>query len=78
MSLATNSPLLPSLPDATTQASTESEQKLSVSCLNRFPSNFADNCQIQDSGLGLLGNPQNVLVTGGTFVVVSLSCRLHK
>ena len=78
MSLATHSPLSPSLPDAIMQeVSSESEQDLSVSCLNRLPLGFADNSQIQDSSSGLFGNPQNVLITGGTIVVVSLSCGLY-
>ena len=77
MSLATDSPLSPSS-DAIMQVSTESEQTLSVSYLNRLPLAFADNCQIQDFGLGLLANPQNILIAGGTFVVVSLSCGLYK
>ena len=72
MSLATDSPLAPSS-DAIVQVSTESEQTLSVSYLNRLPLAFADNFQIQDFGLGLLANPQNILIAGGTFVVVSLS-----
>ena len=78
MALTTHRPLSPPLPDhATMQASRESEQDLSVSCLSCFLLAFADNCQIQDSGLGLLANAQNVLVTGSTInniVVVSLSC----
>ena len=78
MSLATRSPLSPSLPDVTMQVSRESEQNSSVSCLNHLPLAFADNCQIQDSGSALFANNQNVLITGGTFVaVVSLSCRLY-
>ena len=36
MSLATHSPLSPSLPDAIMQVSTESEQNFSVSYLNRL------------------------------------------
>ena len=60
------------------QVSTESEQDLSVSCLNHLPLAFADNCQIRESGLGLFANSQNVLITGGTYIVVSLSCGLFK
>ena len=52
MSLATNNPLSPSFPDPIIQVSTESEQNLSVSALNCFPSAYADNRQIQDSGSG--------------------------
>ena len=37
---------------------------------------FVENCQ--DSGSGLLANPQNVLITDSTFRVVSLSCGLYK
>jgi hypothetical protein len=75
MSLATHSPLLPSLPDVITQVS-ESEQNLSVSCLNYFPLAFTDNCQIQDSSSGLFANASNILITGGTFVV-SRSCAIN-
>ena len=74
MSSTTCSPLSPLLPNAITQVSRESEQNLPVSCLNGLLLTFADNCQNQDSGLGLFANPQNLLITGGTFVVVSFSC----
>ena len=74
MSLATHSPLSPSLPDVIMQAPWED---LSVSCLNCLPLAFADNRQIRDSGSGFFANAQNVLITGGTFVV-SLSYGLHK
>ena len=77
MSLATHSPLLPLLPDAIMQVPRESEQDLSVSYLNCLPLAFADNFQIRDSGSGFFANAQNVLVTGGTFVV-SLSYGLYK
>ena len=81
MSLVTDRPLLPSLPDAIMQASTESEadseRNLSVSCLNCLLLAFSDNCQIQDSGSGLVVNAENVLITSGKFVV-SLSCGLNK
>jgi hypothetical protein len=79
MSLATHSPLPPSLPDAIMQVYTESEQKQnpSVSCLNRFPFAFVDNRQIQDSGSVLFANASNSPITGGTFGV-SLSCALFK
>ena len=46
--------------------------------LKLLPLDFADNCQIHDSVSGLFGNAQNVLITGGNFVVVSLSCGLYK
>ena len=78
MSLAAHGPLSPSSPDAVMQVPTESEQNLSVSCLSRLPLAFADNHQNQDSGSNLLANAQNVLITGGTFIVVSLSCGLYK
>ena len=78
MSLATHSSLSPSLPDDIMQVSGESEQDLSVSCLNCLPLAFADNCQIQDSGSSLFANAQNVLIPGGTFIVVSLSCGLYE
>ena len=74
MSLATHSPL----PDAIMQVFAESEQNVSVSCLNHLPLSFADNRQIQDTGMGLLANPQNMLITGGTFVLVNPSCGLYK
>ena len=76
MSLATYSSLSPSLPDAIMQVS-ESEQNLTVSCLNCLPLAFTDNHQIQDSGSALFANAQNILITGGTFIV-SLSCGLYK
>ena len=72
MSLTTHSPLVP---DATMQR--ESEQNLSVSCLNCLPLAFADNYQIQDSGSSLFPNFPSILITGGTFTV-SLSCGLYK
>ena len=81
MSLATHSPLSPSLPDAMMQVSGESEQSLSVSCLNPLAWLLLTIAWlIQDSGLAssaLFANIQNLLITGGTFVV-SLSCGLHK
>jgi hypothetical protein len=74
MSLAIHSPLSPTLPDAIMQVE-ESGQNLSVSCFNRghLPLAFADqkNRQIQDSGSGLFANAENILITDGTFVVVS-------
>ena len=76
MSLATDSLLSPPLPDAI-QVSRQSEQNLSVSCLNCLPLAFADNRQIQDSSSGLFANARNILVTGGTFVV-SFSSKLYK
>ena len=78
MSLTTPRPLLLSLPDAKEQVFMESEQNLPVSCSNHLPLAFADSYQVQDSDSGLLANPQNILITGGTFVVVSLSCGLYK
>ena len=45
--------------------------------LQLFTLDFVENCQIWDSGSGLLGNPQNVLITDST-IVVSLSCGLCK
>ena len=72
MPLATHSPLSPLFPDTIFR---ESEQNLSVSSLNRLRLAFADNRQIQNSGLGVFANAQNVLITGGTFV--SLSCGLY-
>ena len=77
MSLATHSPLSSSSPDTIMEVSRESEQIFSVSYLNCLPLAFADNHQIQDSSSGLFANAQNVLITGGTFVV-SLSCGLFK
>ena len=74
----TYSPLSPLLPDAMMQVSRESEQNLSVSCLNGLLLVFVDNCQNRDFGSGLFGNPQNLLITGGTFVAVSLSCGLYE
>ena len=75
MSLAMHSPLPPSLPNAIMRVSTESEQTFSVSYLNCLPFVFAD--RFQDSGSGLLANAQNILITGGTFVV-GLFRRLYK
>ena len=76
MSLATHSPLSPSLPDAIVQISRESEQNLSVSYLYCLPLAFADNHQIQDPGSGLFPNAQNILITDS--IIVSLSCKLYK
>ena len=75
MSLATHSPLSPSLPNAIMQVSTESEQTFSVSYLNYLPLVFTD--RFQDSGSGLFANAQNILITGGTFIV-GLFCSLYK
>ena len=47
-----------------TEAYPEFEQNLSVSCYRRFPLAFANNCQIQDSGSGLLASAPNTLITG--------------
>ena len=69
------SPLLPLVPDAITQVSTELEQNLTVSCLNHMLLAFTDDFQIQDSGSGFFTNAQNIHINGGTFVV-SLSCGL--
>ena len=71
-----HSPLPPSLPNAIMRVSTESEQTFSVSYLNCLPFVFAD--RFQDSGSGLFANPQNLLITGGTFIVVSLWCGLYE
>ena len=76
MSLATDSQLLPSLADATMQVSTKSEHNPPVSYSNCLPLAFADDHEIQDSGLDLFANPYNLLITGGAFVV-SLSCGLY-
>ena len=73
MSSAIHTPLSPLLPDAIMQVSRESDQNIPVSCLNCLPLAFADNHQIQDSDSGLFANAQNVLITGGMFVV-SHSC----
>jgi hypothetical protein len=72
MSLATHSQL------SSDAVSRESEQNLSVSCLNRLRLAFANNRQIQNSGSGSFANSQGIVITGGTYVVVSLSCGLHK
>jgi hypothetical protein len=69
---------LSSLSGAMTQVSTESEQNHSVSRLNCLPLVFADNRQIRDPGSSFFANAQNVLITGGAFVVVSLSYGLYK
>jgi hypothetical protein len=42
-----------------------------------LPLAFPDNHQIRDSGSALFANIQNLLITGGTFVV-SLSCARYK
>ena len=55
----------------------ESEQNLSVSCLNHMLLAFTDDHKIQDSGSSFCVNAQNTLIADGTFqVVVSLSYRL--
>ena len=70
MSAATHSQLSPSLlPDATMQVTTELGQNLSVSCVRYLFSAFPDDCQTQGCGSGLFPNAQNMLITGGTFVV---------
>ena len=76
MSLVTDNSLSSSLADAVMQVSMRSEHNIPVSCSNCLPLVFADNCQIQDSGLDLFVNPYNLLITGGTFVV-SLSYGLY-
>ena len=77
MPLPSYDPLSPSSPDALVQVSRESEQNLLVSCLCRLLLVFSDNCPIQHSGSGLFANNNNILISGGTFVV-SLSCWLYK
>ena len=66
MSLATHSP---SLQDGIKQVSTASEQNPSE--FVKLGPTFADTRQIQDSSAGLFANAHNVLITGGTSVVVS-------
>ena len=73
MSLATRSPH-----DA--MQVSESEQNLSVGCLNRLTLAFTDNCQVQGyqgSRSSLFPNAQNVVISGGRFIV-SLSCGRYK
>ena len=81
MPSATCRPLSPSSPDSDgiTQESTgrELEQNLSVSRLKCLPLALADDDQIRDSGSAIFANIQNLVITGGSFVV-SLSCRLYK
>ena len=72
MSMVTDT-LSPLLSDAMMQ---ETEQNLSVSCLNCLHLDFADNYQIQDPGSGLFANPRNILMTGEVFVC--LLCWLYK
>ena len=76
MSLATHRQLLSTLPDTIMRASMESVQNHFVSCFSCLLLALADNCQIQDSGSGLV-NAENVLITGGNFIV-SLCCWLNK
>ena len=78
MSLATRNPLPPLLPDTIMQVPRKSEQNFSVSCLNCLPLTLCvENCQIRDSGSGLLANSENVLITNSTFVIVSLPRGLY-
>lgn len=59
----------PSLSDAIKQVSAAESEDLHVSCLNCLTLAFDDYRWIQDSGLGLLANSRNTLITGGIFVV---------
>ena len=77
MPLVTHSPSL-SLPDAIMQVSRESEQHFSVSWVIHFPLALLTIEKKKDSGSGIFANAQNVLITGGTIVVVSLSCGPYK
>jgi hypothetical protein len=68
----------PSSSDATMQAnfgSSELEQNSSVNCFHTIFSAFADDQQAQQPVSGLFPNAQNILITGGTFVSLSRSCR---
>ena len=68
----------PSLSDAIKQVSAAESEDLHVSCLNRLTLAFDDYRWIQDSGLGLLANSRNTLITGGIFVVSFFFCELYK
>ena len=69
-----------SSPNVTTQADsvyTKSEQNPSVSYLFKYVFAVTDDWQAQQSTSGIFTNAQNTCVTGGTFTVVSLRCRVY-
>ena len=69
-----------SSPNVITQADlvyTKSEQNPSVSYLFKYVFAVTDDWQTQQSTSGIFTNAQNTRVTGGTFTVVSLRCRVY-
>ena len=69
-----------SSPNVITQADlvdTKSEQNPSVSYLFKYVFAVTDDWQAQQSTSGIFTNAQNTRVTGGTFTVVSLRCRVY-
>ena len=66
-------------PNVITQADlvyTKSEQNPSVSYLFKYVFAVTDDWQTQQSTSGIFTNAQNTRITGGTFTVVSLRCRV--
>ena len=69
-----------SSPNVITQADlvyTKSEQIASVSYLFKYVFAVTDDWQTQQSTSGIFTNAQNPRITGGTFTVVSLRCRVY-
>ena len=69
-----------SSPNVITQADlvyTKSEQNPSVSYLFKYVFAVTDDWQAQQSTSGIFTNAQNIRITGGTFTVVSLRCRVY-
>ena len=56
---------------------TKSEQNPSVSYLFKYVFAVTDDWQTQQSTGGIFTNAQNPRITGGTFTVVSLRCRVY-
>ena len=67
MSAVSRSPL-PFSSGSVMLPATELEQNSSVRCLHNLFSAFVYDLQTRDSGLGLFGNAQNILINGGNFV----------
>ena len=69
-----------SSPNVITQADlvyTKSEQNPSVSYLFKYVFAVTDDWQTQQSTSGIFTNAQNIRITGGTFTVISLRCRVY-
>ena len=69
-----------SSPNIITQADlvdTKSERDPSVSYLYKYVLTVTDDWQAQQSTSGILTNAHNTHITGGTFIVVSVCCRVY-